>query len=316
MFKNLQKHWDFRKCAGLRRVVSLSSMRARAWKTTKVPSATRRTRCNRSLLVTKCSSPVRSPNETLRTALCSPAIDPGLRVEISQLQHAFECRTTLRTDARSVASRPSHRPSHSSQQWANGGHTTRLPLWHSQAPNDGSSPKNQRVLGPREQPQMDSEFVSVTHCPKSMNHQLKTFEFELLCNVMADIETFIELSDRLQRSDERFVRAIREVGVPFTPSSWKRGSITSAQKMAYTRAVRRLEQSGFIHRISESKRDRTTHVRPTETAIAFMIDQLGSQIDCDQLFGSISRFDWCGNLVGKSQRMAELEKIEDKVHVE
>ena len=152
MFKNLQKHWDFRKCAGLRRVVSLSSMRARAWKTTKVPSATRRTRCNRGLLVTQCSSPVRSPNETLRTALCSPAIDPGLRVETSQLQHAFESRTTLRTDARSLASCPTRRPSHSSRQWANSGPTTRLPLWHSQAPNDGSSPKNHRVLGPREQP--------------------------------------------------------------------------------------------------------------------------------------------------------------------
>jgi len=30
--------------------------------------------------------------------------------------------------------------------------TLRLPLWHSQAPNDGSSPKNYRVLGPWEQP--------------------------------------------------------------------------------------------------------------------------------------------------------------------
>ena len=30
--------------------------------------------------------------------------------------------------------------------------TTRLPLWHSQAPNDGSSPKNHHVLGPWEQP--------------------------------------------------------------------------------------------------------------------------------------------------------------------
>jgi hypothetical protein len=30
--------------------------------------------------------------------------------------------------------------------------TLRLPLWHAQAPNDGSSPKNHRVLGPREQP--------------------------------------------------------------------------------------------------------------------------------------------------------------------
>jgi hypothetical protein len=30
--------------------------------------------------------------------------------------------------------------------------TSRLPLWHAQAPNDGSSPKNHRVLGPWEQP--------------------------------------------------------------------------------------------------------------------------------------------------------------------
>ena len=161
-----------------------------------------------------------------------------------------------------------------------------------------------------------TEFVPVTHCPISMNHQLKTTEFELLCNMMADIETFIELSDRLQRSDERFVRSIREVGVPFTPSSWKRGNITSAQKMAYTRAVRRLERSGFITRISESKRDRTTHIRPTKMAVVFMIDQLGPQIDCDQLFESISRMHWCGNLVGKPQRLAGIKKGEGKTNVE
>lgn len=163
---------------------------------------------------------------------------------------------------------------------------------------------------------MESEFVPITHCPKSMKHQLKTFEFELLCNVIADIETFIELSDRLQRSDERFVRSIRQIGVPFTPSSWKRGNINTAQKMAYTRAVRRLERSGYITRVSESKRDRTTHVRPTKMAIVFMIDQLGPQIDCDQLFESISRMQWCGNLIGKSQRLAESRRIEDKANVE
>lgn len=171
-------------------------------------------------------------------------------------------------------------------------------------------------LGLREQPQSMTEFVPVTHCPRTMNHQLKTTEFELLCNMMADIETFIELSDRLQRSDERFVRSIREVGVPFTPSSWKRGNITAAQKMAYTRAVRRLERSGFITRISESKRDRTTHVRPTKMAVVFMIDQLGPQIDCDQLFESISRMHWCGNLVGKPQRLVGIKKGEGKTDVE
>jgi hypothetical protein len=194
--------------------------------------------------------------------------------------------------------------------------TTRLPLWHS-IPNMFRYFRPETTnLGPWEQPQSMTEFVPVTHCPRSMNHQLKTTEFELLCNMMADIETFIELSDRLQRSDERFVRAIREVGVPYTPSAWKRGNITSAQKMAYTRAVRRLEQSGFIQRISESKRDRTTHVRPTEAAIEFMIDRLGSQINCEQLFGSISRFDWCGTLARKSQRLALSERIEGSANVE
>jgi hypothetical protein len=44
--KNLQKYWDFRNCARLRWVISLSSICARAWKLTKVPGATRRTRCS------------------------------------------------------------------------------------------------------------------------------------------------------------------------------------------------------------------------------------------------------------------------------
>ena len=121
MSKNLQKHWDFAKCAGLRMVVSLSSMRARARESTKIPSATLRTRCNRGLSATQCSSPVWSPNETHRTAGCSPSIDAGLRFRTSRFQPAIESRTTLRTDARSLQTRPMRRPSHSSRQWANSG---------------------------------------------------------------------------------------------------------------------------------------------------------------------------------------------------
>lgn len=136
MSKNPQKHWDFAKCAGLRMVVSLSSMRARAWESTKIPSATLRTRCNRGLSATQNSSPVRSPNATLRTAGCSPSIDAGLRFRTLRLQPAFESRTTLRTDARSLPTRTTRRPSHSSRQWANSGPTARLPEWHSVASCD------------------------------------------------------------------------------------------------------------------------------------------------------------------------------------
>jgi hypothetical protein len=71
---------------------------------------------------------------------------------IGNQPNASDHPTTLPHVARSLASRPMRRISRSSRQWANSGPTTRLPLWHLQAPNDGSSPKNHHVLGPREQP--------------------------------------------------------------------------------------------------------------------------------------------------------------------
>ncbi|MFM2220173.1 MAG: hypothetical protein RL240_4491, partial [Planctomycetota bacterium] len=46
MFKNTQKHCVFVDCAGLLGVVSLSSMRVRAWELTKIPPATLRTWLN------------------------------------------------------------------------------------------------------------------------------------------------------------------------------------------------------------------------------------------------------------------------------
>lgn len=67
MLKTPEKHWDFAKCAGLRMVISLSSMRARAWETTKIPPATLRTRLILQSSATKISSPVRSQNLSFRT---------------------------------------------------------------------------------------------------------------------------------------------------------------------------------------------------------------------------------------------------------
>ncbi len=71
---------------------------------------------------------------------------------IANQPNASDHRTTLPHVSRSLASCPTRRISHSSRQWANGGPTTRLPLWHSQAPSGWVLPKNHRVPGPREQP--------------------------------------------------------------------------------------------------------------------------------------------------------------------
>ncbi len=74
MFKNHQKHWDFRKCAGLRWVISLSSMRVRAWKTTKIPGATRRTRLFHEHSAAHGSSLVRCPDQVANYRVLSDAV--------------------------------------------------------------------------------------------------------------------------------------------------------------------------------------------------------------------------------------------------
>ena len=74
MLKNPQKHWDFAKCAGLRMVISLSAMRARAWKTTKIPSATLRTRLILEQSDVHCSSPVRCPDQVANYRVLSDAL--------------------------------------------------------------------------------------------------------------------------------------------------------------------------------------------------------------------------------------------------
>ncbi len=118
MSKNPQKHWDLSKCAGLRRVVSLSAMRARAWKTTKVPSATRRTRRIFLSSSTRSSSPLSAPNESLPTEVRDAA---------------FTSRTTLRHVARALSSCPPSRLPDRRVSGATVARQPRLPLWHSLA---------------------------------------------------------------------------------------------------------------------------------------------------------------------------------------
>jgi len=119
--KNPQKHWDFANCARLRWVISLSSICVRAWELTKVTGAIWRTGLNSDSSAAQIPRPGRTTNESSRAASCYRATDAGSRFGTSRHQPAFESRNTLRTDARSVASRPTRRLSHSSRQWANGG---------------------------------------------------------------------------------------------------------------------------------------------------------------------------------------------------
>lgn len=92
MSKNPQKHWDFAKCAGLRMVISLSSMRVRAQKITKIPSATLRTRLIQEQSATNGSSPVRCPNRsrTIDFSLLPSGMHPSLVADLRRSRSAIE----------------------------------------------------------------------------------------------------------------------------------------------------------------------------------------------------------------------------------
>jgi hypothetical protein len=166
MLKNPQKHWDFAKCAGLRMVISLSAMRARAWKTTKIPPATLRTRLIHEQSVAHVSSPVRCSIESFRTHGCSSSIGAGCRIATSRHQPAFESRTTLRTYARSQPSCPLRRTSNTTRHVPTSGPTTRLPKWHSghaREPHPMGPPwPKSSSKGPRNSSQVSESFFRLT----------------------------------------------------------------------------------------------------------------------------------------------------------
>ena len=138
MLKNPQKHWDFAKCAGLRMVISLSAMRARAWKTTKIPSATLRTRPFHQPSAAHGSSLVRWPEQVANFQVLSDALR---RASVSWCSPISKL-LTLYGRQRLRVSQPSHRArmqrpaDRRSRQWSNGGPTVRLPKWHSVASCD------------------------------------------------------------------------------------------------------------------------------------------------------------------------------------
>ena len=101
MLKNPQKYRDFAKCAGLRMVISLSAMRARAWKTTKIPPATLRTRLIHEQSDVHGSSPVRCPDQVANYRILTDAL---WHVSISRCRPTsklhYDCISSLSLVAR------------------------------------------------------------------------------------------------------------------------------------------------------------------------------------------------------------------------
>jgi hypothetical protein len=93
----------------------------------------------------------------------------------------------------------------------------------------------------------------------------------LLRAMLAEIESFGELAEDVAHSQHVHMLGMRFRGVPYQPCQWF-APLTNAARMAYSRAARRLEDTGWVWRVTEERRDRVTHLQPTEAGLQLALE--------------------------------------------
>jgi DNA-binding MarR family transcriptional regulator len=81
-----------------------------------------------------------------------------------------------------------------------------------------------------------------------------------------------------------------ELGIRYRPSKWF-GELTEAERQAYSRALRKLDDAGLLIRITEENRDRVAYVRLT-TGGLWKALEVNPDADRDAIAESLSRTNW------------------------
>ena len=62
--------------------------------------------------------------------------------------------------------------------------------------------------------------------------------------------------------------------------------------MRLSRTAKRLEAAGFLERITEPKRDRVTHIRPTSAALRWVMEAAKESVNRPALLEGVKRCHW------------------------
>lgn len=98
-----------------------------------------------------------------------------------------------------------------------------------------------------------------------------------------------------------YFHAMASVGVPYCPRAWLGRVLSSAERMAYSRATRRLAIAGQVERIMQCRRDRVTHLRPTPLGLSTALALAGDEADRGAIREGLARTLW-GRLLAKRLR--------------
>ena|GEM_PF-2769379 len=114
----------------------------------------------------------------------------------------------------------------------------------------------------------------------------------LLLGILAEIEQFAEISDEVFGTGHSFLVGMCRFGVPFAPAAWVGKPLTSARRMSFSRAARRLASNGQVIRVTDRSRDHVRYLVPTPSGLERAFQFAGHQADRQAVQEGLQRTRW------------------------
>jgi hypothetical protein len=114
----------------------------------------------------------------------------------------------------------------------------------------------------------------------------------LLRAILIEVEWLPAFGCDLPNGRTLELKGIRDKGIPYAPSKWDDVPLSDAQRQAYSRAAIQLQQYGLLERITESRRDRVTHVRLTPNGLRLALQLAGPDADRSAVAEGLRRTNW------------------------
>lgn len=115
---------------------------------------------------------------------------------------------------------------------------------------------------------------------------------QILVALLAEIEVFADVPEDALLGNDPYVRSMVTIGIPYSPATWFGEAVTPSQRMACSRAARRLATEGLVERILEGHRDRVTHLVPTTGGLRQALKIAGPDACSGAVMEGLQRTTW------------------------
>lgn len=134
-------------------------------------------------------------------------------------------------------------------------------------------------------------LTNLRHCRRLINRHQR----DILLAMLAELEVLGSRTQHELRNANTHLVDMRNHGIPYTPDDWFESPLPAARRKALSRAAQCLESRGLLIRLTETNRNRVTHLLPTLDGLLRAI-RLTSQADFISIIAGLQRTAWGGRL--------------------